>query len=65
VVPAPPGGPPGGFPGGFGAPGGSGLFRAPRYAPNFPGLAGKDLTPGKTIEELQSRDAPKEPRDKK
>jgi hypothetical protein len=45
-------GPPGGFPG-FGPPGGSGLFRAPRYASSYPGLAGRDLTPGKTIEELQ------------
>ncbi len=56
----PPGGPggPGGFPG-FGAPGGSGLFRAPRYAANYPGLAGKQLTPGKTVEELQPKDPPK------
>jgi hypothetical protein len=37
-------------------PGGSSLFRAPRYAPNFPGLAGKDLKPGKTVEELQPKD---------
>jgi hypothetical protein len=54
---APPGGlpgfgPPGGFPG-FGPPGGGGLFRAPRYAADFPGLKGKELTPGKTIDELQ------------
>ncbi len=45
-------GPPGGFPG-FGPPGGGGLFRAPRYAADFPGLKGKELKPGKTIEELQ------------
>jgi hypothetical protein len=62
----PPGGPPGGgqggFPGGFGfgPPGGSGLFRAPRYAADFPGLRGKDLTPGKTIEELEAQTAPKD-----
>jgi hypothetical protein len=49
-----------GFPG-FGPPGGSGLFRAPRYAPEFPGLAGKDLKPGKTIDELQAEEKPKEP----
>ena len=52
---------PGGFgpggPGGFGPPGGSALFRAYRYAPDYPGLAGKELKPGKTVEELQ----PKEP----
>ncbi len=53
------GGPPGGggFPG-FGGPGGgSGLFRAPRYAPDYPGLAGKHLKGEKTIEEIQA--APK------
>jgi Arylsulfotransferase (ASST) len=57
----PPGGPPGGLPGfgppggfpGFGPPGGGGLFRAPRYAADFPGLKGKELKPGKTVEELQ------------
>ncbi len=54
----PPGaGPPGGFPG-FGQPGGAAVFRAPRYTPDFPGLAGKELTPGKTIEELQQRGFP-------
>lgn len=31
---------------------GASLFAARRYAPDYPGLAGKDLTPGKTIEEL-------------
>jgi arylsulfotransferase ASST len=46
-----PGGPVG-FPG-FGPPGGSGLFRANRYAASYPGLAGRDLMPGKTLEELQ------------
>jgi hypothetical protein len=63
----PGGGPPGGFPG-FGGPGGgTGLFRALRYAPDYPGLAGKELKAGKTIEELQAtppKDAPKEPEKK-
>jgi hypothetical protein len=35
------------------------LFRAYRYAASYPGLAGKDLTPGKTIEELQAKEKPK------
>ncbi|MBN1851637.1 MAG: aryl-sulfate sulfotransferase [Pirellulales bacterium] len=63
---------PGGFPpGGFGGPGGgpglfsppgpgiwgAQLFRAYRYAPDYPGLAGKELIPGKTIEELQAAEA--------
>jgi hypothetical protein len=30
----------------------NGLFRAYRYGPDYPGLAGKTLTPGKTVEEL-------------
>ena len=51
---APPGGRPGGF-GGFGGLSGSALFRAYRYAPDYPGLAGKDLTPGQTIEELEAK----------
>ena len=47
-------GPPPGMPGpGMGGPFG-GLFRAYRYAPNYAGLSGKDLTPGKTLEELIS-----------
>jgi hypothetical protein len=59
---APPGGPggPGGPPPPFlfaGPPGGSAVFRAYRYGPDYPGLAGKELKPGKTLEELQ----PKEP----
>jgi hypothetical protein len=49
-----PGGPPGRVPAG-GAP----LFRAYRYAANFPAFAGKDLTPGKTIEELQRKEPEK------
>ncbi|HEV3116834.1 MAG TPA: aryl-sulfate sulfotransferase [Gemmataceae bacterium] len=48
--PGGPGGPPGG------GPSGSSLFRAYRYATNYPALAGKDLTPGKTVEELQVKD---------
>jgi hypothetical protein len=28
---------------------GTPIFRAYRYGPDYPGLAGKDLTPGKTI----------------
>jgi len=60
----PPGGPggPGGPPGGpgFGPPGnGRSLFRAYRYAPDYPGLAGKELKPGKTVEELQSKEPEK------
>jgi hypothetical protein len=35
-----------------GGPGASSLFRAYRYRPDFPGLAGKDLTPGKPLEEI-------------
>ncbi|NLX94579.1 MAG: arylsulfotransferase (ASST) [Rhodopirellula sp.] len=31
---------------------GASLFAARRYAPDYPGLAGKDLTPGKTIEAM-------------
>ena len=49
-----------GGPGGGGPPGGLPLFRALRYATGFPGFAGKDLRPGKTLEELQ----PKEPEKK-
>jgi hypothetical protein len=40
-------GPPGGF--------GNAVFRAYRYAKDYPGLAGKDLTPGQTVEELERR----------
>jgi hypothetical protein len=39
---------------------GRSVFRAYRYSPDFPGLAGKELTPGKTVEELQ----PPEPKGK-
>jgi len=66
--PGPPGGgrggPRGGPPGRFGPGGPPGLFRAPRYAPDYAGLAGKDLTPGKTIEVLQVKESSKKPKDK-
>ena len=48
-----------------GPPGGRPLFRAVRYATNFPGFAGKDLTPGKTLEELQPKEAEKKEAAKK
>jgi Spy/CpxP family protein refolding chaperone len=51
-------GPPGGF-GGFGPPGGGSLFRAYRYGPEYPGLVGKELTPGKTLEDLQTKEPEK------
>jgi hypothetical protein len=45
-----------GGPGGpvvVGTPGGGGsMFRSYRYGPDFPGLVGKDLTPGKKLDEL-------------
>jgi hypothetical protein len=57
--PGGPGGPPGGGPGG--PPRGPGgpimgntLFRAYRYGPDFPGLAGTLLKSGKTIEEMEA-----------
>jgi len=31
---------------------GKNVFRAYRYAANYPGLAGKPLTPGKPLEEM-------------
>jgi hypothetical protein len=33
----------------------SSVFRASRYAPNYPGLLGKDLTPGKSVEEVEPK----------
>ena len=62
-----PGGPGGGPPGrpggpGGGPPGGSGIFRAYKYSPDYAGLAGKDLKPGKTVEELQPKE-PEKPRE--
>ena len=63
----PPG--PGGPPGGAGGPpsgapdfrttGVMPVFRTYRFAPTHPGLKGKELTPGKTIEELQAELASK------
>src|SRR5262249_48568914 len=56
-----PGGPPGpGFPpippGGMG----NAVFRAYRYAKDYPGLSGKELMPGKTIEEFEDAKKKKE-----
>jgi hypothetical protein len=58
--PGPRGGGPGGGGPGFGGPPplGNAVFRCYRYAANYPGLAGKDLTPGTTIEELQQKSPP-------
>jgi hypothetical protein len=56
---------PGDGPGRDGPPGGLPLFRALRYATSFPGFAGKDLTPGKTLEELQPKDPEKKDTEKK
>jgi Spy/CpxP family protein refolding chaperone len=55
----PPGGGPPGGPGGFGPPGGTSIFRAYRYAASYSGFVGKDLAPGKTIEEIQAKDEKK------
>lgn len=58
-----PGGPPGGGPPAFlfaGPPGGSGVFRAYRYGPDYPGLAGRVLKPGKTVEEMQPKEKDKD-----
>jgi hypothetical protein len=48
-------GPPGGGPG-FG-PGNNAVFRVYRYARDYPGLAGRDLTPGRTIEEMERKES--------
>jgi Arylsulfotransferase (ASST) len=54
-----------GGPGRGGPPGGAPLFRAYRYATNYPGFAGKELTAGKTVEELQRKEPEKrEPKKK-
>ena len=58
-----PGGP--GGPGRGGPPGGTPLFRAYRYAANYPGFAGKKLTPGKILEELQPKEPAKKEPEKK
>jgi len=42
-----------------GPPGGASLFRAYRYGPDYPGLASRDLKPGKTIEELEKKEPEK------
>ena len=52
-----PGGPGGPF--GGGPPGGSSLFRAYRYALNYPAFTGRTLTPGKTVEEMQPKEQKK------
>jgi hypothetical protein len=58
----PPGGPGPGGPGGppaflfAGPPGGASLFRAYRYGRDYPGLAGRELKPGKTIEEIEKNE---------
>jgi hypothetical protein len=54
-----------GGPGRSGPPGGQPLFRALRYATSFPGFAGRDLTPGKTLEELQPKEPGKKDAEKK
>ena len=55
-----------GGPGGRGGPpGGSPLFRAYRFAANFPGFAGRDMTPGKTLEEMQPKQPEKKEAEKK
>ncbi|HYV34806.1 MAG TPA: aryl-sulfate sulfotransferase [Gemmataceae bacterium] len=47
----------GGGGGGKGGMGGGGdVFRAHRYAADYPGLKGRDLTPGKTLEDLLKKD---------
>jgi hypothetical protein len=45
-----------GGPGGFGPPGGASIFRAYRFAADYPGLVGRDLTPGKRVEDLQPKE---------
>lgn len=59
--PGGPGGGPGGF-AGFGPPApGSSLFRCYRYGADYAGLAGKDLQPGKSLEEMEANPAPVPP----
>ena len=58
-------GPGPGGPGRGGPPGGPPLFRAYRYALNYPAFAGKDLTPGKTLEEMQPKEPEKKEAEKK
>ena len=49
------GGPGGGGPGGGGPGGGGGVFRAYKYAVDYPGLADKELTPGEKLEEVSAQ----------
>jgi hypothetical protein len=56
--PTRPPGPPGPPGGGFGPPGGGGIFRATRYPAEYAGLKGRELKPGKTVEEMVAK--PKE-----
>jgi hypothetical protein len=44
---------------GRGPPGGTPLFRAYRYAIDYPGFAGRKLTPGKPLEDLQPKELEK------
>ncbi len=57
--------PAGGGPGRGGPPGGQPLFRALRYATSFPGFAGKNLIPGKSLEELRPKEPEKKVAEKK
>ena len=40
-----------------GPPGGASVFRAYKYAADHPGLAGRDLKPGQTVEESEKAKA--------
>jgi hypothetical protein len=60
VITAGPGGP-----GRGGPPGGAPMFRSYRFAMSFPAFAGKNLKPGKTIEEVQKEEQEKKEAEKK
>lgn len=47
-----------GGPGGPGGRGPGGMFRSYRYGPDFPGLVGKDLTPGASLAEVAEKELP-------
>lgn len=49
--------------GGFAATAGRNVFRAYRYGTDFPGLRGRTLTPGRTIDEMIQQAAVREARD--
>jgi hypothetical protein len=49
-----------GPPGPQGPPGGGGIFRATRYPADYAGLKGRELKPGKTVEEIVAAAKPKE-----